>query len=79
MRRALFLLVTVCTLAVQAVPALSPKESAARQSELKDLRGQLDKLKKELAANESQKTEAADALAQARAAEVTSLWRLAAA
>ena len=62
MRRALFLLVTVCALAVQAAPALSPKESAARQSELKDLRGQLDKLKKELAANESQKTEAADAL-----------------
>ena len=62
MRRALLLLAAVCPLTVQAAPAASPKESAARQAELKELRGQLDKLKKELAANESQKTEAADAL-----------------
>lgn len=62
MRRALLLLAAACPLAVQAAPAASPKESAARQAELKELRGQLDKLKKELAANESQKTEAADAL-----------------
>lgn len=45
---------------VFAAPA--PQESAARQAELKDLRGQLQELKKDLAANESHRSEASDAL-----------------
>ncbi len=51
----------VVTTPVFAAPA--PKqESASKQAELKDLRGQLQELKKDLAANESQRSEASDAL-----------------
>lgn len=55
-------LIAACALAAQAVPAVSREESKARQAELNHLRSQLDQLKKNLAANESQKAEAADAL-----------------
>lgn len=51
----------VVTTPVFAAPA--PKqESASKQAELKDLRGQLQELKKDLAANESQRSDASDAL-----------------
>ncbi|MCX7207121.1 MAG: peptidoglycan DD-metalloendopeptidase family protein [Proteobacteria bacterium] len=64
MLKPLFLLMLttgVVTTPVFAAPA--PKqESASKQAELKDLRGQLQELKKDLAANESQRSEASDAL-----------------
>lgn len=62
LRRTLAGLVAACALGAQAAPSASPEESQARQAELKVLRSQLDQLKKRLAANESQKAEAADAL-----------------
>lgn len=62
LRSVLSVLVAAYALHAQAAPAVSPDESRARQAELKMLRGQLDKLKKTLAANETQKAEAADAL-----------------
>lgn len=55
-------LAAVWMCSIQAAPAVSPAESQARQAELRALRGQLDQLKKTLAANETQKAEAADAL-----------------
>jgi murein hydrolase activator len=64
MLKPLFLLMLttgVVTTPVFAAPA--PKqESASKQAELKDLRGQLQELKKDLAANESQRSDASDAL-----------------
>ncbi|MDR3412508.1 MAG: peptidoglycan DD-metalloendopeptidase family protein [Formivibrio sp.] len=62
LHRAIFILFAVCILEVQAAPAVAPEESRAKQAELKELRSQLDRLKKNLAANETQKVEAADAL-----------------
>lgn len=62
LRRTLAGLIAACALGAQAAPSASPEESQARQAELKVLRSQLDQLKKRLAANESQKAEAADAL-----------------
>ncbi|PHV01888.1 protease [Iodobacter sp. BJB302] len=63
MLRALFLLMlTSCALAAPTTPAAPKQESEARQAELKDLRGQLQELKKDLAANESHRSEASDAL-----------------
>ncbi|MFC7419739.1 murein hydrolase activator EnvC family protein [Iodobacter arcticus] len=58
-------MLTTGALAAPAIPTVSaaPKqESEAKQAELKDLRGQLQELKKDLAANESQRSEASDAL-----------------
>lgn len=63
MLRTLFLLtLTSCALAAPSSPAAPKQESEAKQAELKDLRGQLQELKKDLAANESQRNEASDAL-----------------
>lgn len=62
LRRTFLLLTTTCALAAQAAPVVSHEESAAKQAELKALHSQLDKLKKDLANNENQKSEAADAL-----------------
>ncbi len=62
LRRAVLVLATACAFGAQAAVPVSSEESRAKQAELKDLRGQLDRLKKSLAANESQKAEAADAL-----------------
>lgn len=59
---ALILLATACASTAQAAPAVSREESKAKQAELKTLHGQIDKLKKELASNETQKAQAADAL-----------------
>lgn len=56
------MLVSACVLTAQAAPAVSREESSAKQAELSQLRTQLGQLKKNLAANESQKAEAADAL-----------------
>ncbi|AZN36895.1 murein hydrolase activator EnvC family protein [Iodobacter ciconiae] len=69
MLRALFLLMlTTGALAAPAAPAVPKQESEARQAELKDLRGQLQELKKDLAANESHRSEASDALKDAETA-----------
>jgi len=57
-------LTAACVLAAQAAPA-RPDNAAA---ELKAVHGQIEKLKKELAANESQKSEAADALKESELA-----------
>lgn len=63
MLRPLFLLVlTTGAMAAPVFAAPAPQESAARQAELKDLRGQLQELKKDLAVNESHRSEATDAL-----------------
>lgn len=63
MLRPLFLLLlTSGALAAPATPAAPQQESQAKQAELKDLRGQLQELKKDLAANESHRSEASDAL-----------------
>lgn len=58
----LLVLISACALATQAAPAVSREESSSKQAELSKLRNQLGQLKKDLAANESQKAEAADAL-----------------
>ncbi|MEJ2793348.1 peptidoglycan DD-metalloendopeptidase family protein [Iodobacter sp. LRB] len=55
-------MLTSCALAAPTTPAAPKQESEARQAELKDLRGQLQELKKDLAANESHRSEASDAL-----------------
>ncbi|NHQ85057.1 peptidoglycan DD-metalloendopeptidase family protein [Iodobacter sp. HSC-16F04] len=55
-------MLTTGALAAPATPAAPKQESEARQAELKDLRGQLQELKKDLAANESHRSEASDAL-----------------
>ncbi|STQ89111.1 murein hydrolase activator EnvC family protein [Iodobacter fluviatilis] len=55
-------MLTSCALAAPSPPAAPKQESEAKQAELKDLRGQLQELKKDLAANESQRSEASDAL-----------------
>lgn len=60
----LALLTAACALTAQAAPA-RPDNAAA---ELKAVHGQIEKLKKELAANESQKSEAADALKESELA-----------
>ncbi|QLG86942.1 peptidoglycan DD-metalloendopeptidase family protein [Chitinibacter bivalviorum] len=58
----------ICSPLTLAAPAasqsirVSTKESEAKQAELKDLRGQIQQLQKELSANESNRNEAADAL-----------------
>jgi murein hydrolase activator len=64
MLKPLFLLMLTAGVAnTPAFAAPAPKqESASKQAELKDLRGQLQELKKDLAANESQRSEASDAL-----------------
>ncbi|WP_373974577.1 peptidoglycan DD-metalloendopeptidase family protein [Chitinibacter sp. SCUT-21] len=48
--------------AATKAPNASVKEKEAKQAELKDLRGQIQQLQKELSANESSRSEAADAL-----------------
>ena len=62
LRGLVFFLLAACILAVQAAPLVAQDEGRAKQAELKELRSQLDHLKKNLAANETQKAEAADAL-----------------
>jgi murein hydrolase activator len=57
-------LTAACALVAQAAPA-HPEKAAA---ELKAVHGQIEKLKKELAANENQKSEAADALKESELA-----------
>lgn len=64
MLRQIAWLTAACALVVQAAPA-RPDSAAA---ELKAVHGQIEKLKKELAANESQKSEAADALKESEVA-----------
>jgi len=61
-RGLVFCLVAAFALAVQAAPPVAPEDGRAKQAELKELRNQLDRLKKSLAANENQKEDAADAL-----------------
>ncbi|SFN93133.1 Septal ring factor EnvC, activator of murein hydrolases AmiA and AmiB [Formivibrio citricus] len=56
------ILASTCAFTVQAAPAVSQEARSAKQAELSQLRSQLGQLKKDLAANESQKAEAADAL-----------------
>lgn len=63
-RQLIALLTAACTLVAQA--ALARPDNAA--AELKAVHGQIEKLKKELAANESQKSEAADALKESEVA-----------
>lgn len=65
-RRLIALWIAACTFAVQAAP--SHPESAAKQAELKEIHGQLEKLKKDLAAKENHKSEAADALKESEQA-----------
>lgn len=53
---------TACAINARAAPTPSSQASAEKQLELNKLHTQLKQLKKELASNESQKSEAADAL-----------------
>ncbi len=64
MLRQIAWLTAACALVAQAAPA-HPEKAAA---ELKAVHGQIEKLKKELAANENQKSEAADALKESELA-----------
>ncbi|WP_148714609.1 murein hydrolase activator EnvC family protein [Chitinolyticbacter meiyuanensis] len=64
-------LALLCVLSGTALAAPEPAtraNSQARQAELKDLRGKIDALKKDLAANESSRKEAADALKESERA-----------
>lgn len=62
LRSLLCLLAAACTFTVQAAAPVSGEARATQQAELKTLHNQLDQLKKDLANNETQKAEAADAL-----------------
>lgn len=61
-RALVFCLFAACAFLAQAAPPVAAEDGRAKQAELKELRSQLDRLKKNLAVNESQKEEAADAL-----------------
>ncbi|WP_081413095.1 murein hydrolase activator EnvC family protein [Chitinilyticum aquatile] len=53
---------TAALLASPAVFAVSRQETSAKQGELKELRGQMDQIKKDLAKTEASRSDAADAL-----------------
>ncbi|MBE9609887.1 peptidoglycan DD-metalloendopeptidase family protein [Chitinilyticum piscinae] len=59
---------TAALLGSPAVFAVTKQETAARQDELKDLRGQMTQIRKELASTEANRAEAADALKESESA-----------
>ncbi|GLS04464.1 hypothetical protein GCM10007860_16110 [Chitiniphilus shinanonensis] len=68
MRAALCLCLMWISGAALAAPEVSRADSKARQNELRDLRGKLGDLKKEIAESESDRREAADALKESEVA-----------